>query len=335
MSNDSFRTLKAPQTKETIVKPGELVDVREISPLSLNDRKIYNLLIQNAGKDLAKPVEHCIDKKSLRLGDHNVNDRVGESVSRLMGAHAMIKVFRDGEPATQKVALLSSNVEHDRADGKFYYTFAPELRSILEDSNMFARLQRDVMLSFMSKYSLALYEMVMKRVNLAHKTEEEFPLHDFRALLGVPKGKLATFSNLNSRAIKPAVEEVNHRGLVHVDVEPLKTGRQVTHVKLRWWRASGDKIDGTVIELGQASVGRRARQKGTVEALHVGRLRDKLRLNTIEKAKAMLLPHRLDIHAVYEKWEEIAETTGIPDSLDGSFIGCTKRFIEDYTKQTQ
>ena len=328
MNTDSFRTLQAPQTKETIVKPGELVDVREISPLNLNDRKIYNLLIQNAGGDIARPVEHCIEKSALRFGDHNVNDRVGESVSRLMGAHALIKVMRDGQPATQKVALLASNIEHDRADGKFYYTFAPELRKILSDSSMFARLQRDVMLSFTSKYSLALYEMVMKRINLSRKQDETFPLPEFRDLLGVPKGKLNTFGGLKQRAIQPAIEEVNHRGMVQVDIEPVKTGRAVTHVRLQWWRASGDKIDDTVVELSHASVGRKARQKGTVEQLHPPRLRDKLRRQTLDRAKEQLVLHRLDIYAILEEWEEIAAKKGMPNNIDGAFIGYVKTAIE-------
>ena len=32
-----------------IVKPGELVDIVELNPLTLADRRIYNLLIANAG----------------------------------------------------------------------------------------------------------------------------------------------------------------------------------------------------------------------------------------------------------------------------------------------
>lgn len=325
MEPDSYRTLQAPQSTETIVKPGELVDVREISPLSLNDRKIYNLLIQNAGQNIAKPVEHRIEKSALRFGDHNGNDRVGESVSRLMGAHALIKVMRDGEAATQRVALLSSNVEHDRADGLFYYTFAPELRQILEDSTMFARLQRDVMLSFTSKYSLALYEMVMKRINLSRKQEEVFELPDFRSLLGVPKGKLSAFGDLKRRAIVPAIEEVNHRGFIHVDVEPVKTGRSVTHVRLKWWRSSGDKIDDSIQELALPGVGRKARMRGEVVQLNAPpRLRERLRGKTMDDARDIIRPTRRDFNAVIESWEEMAERQ-MPEKLDASFLGLCRK----------
>ncbi len=334
MSSDStYRTLQATQTQDSIVKPGELVDVRELSPLTLNDRKVFNLLIQNAGTDIDKPVEHIIEKKALRLGDHNVNDRVGETIERLMAGVATIKVTRDGEPATQRVQLLAANVEHDRADGKFYYTFAPELRVILKDSRMFARLQRDVMLSFTSKYALTLYEMVMKRINLTRKTNELFTIPDFRAVIGVPKGKLSSWSNLYKRAIIPAVEEVNHRGFVHVSVEGVKTGRKYTHVEMKWWRASSDKIDDTVVELNRPALGRQHRMRGTAEPLHVSRLRDYLRGQTIENARKILSPARLDINYILDEWEGIAASKGKPDNLDGSFIGACKKAVKDAEKE--
>jgi hypothetical protein len=44
----SYRTLDARPSAESLVKPGELVDVVEVTPLTLADRRIYNLLLENA-----------------------------------------------------------------------------------------------------------------------------------------------------------------------------------------------------------------------------------------------------------------------------------------------
>src|SRR3546814_16881076 len=41
-----------------IVQPGELVDIVELSPLTLADRRIYNLLIATAWDRLREPVLH-------------------------------------------------------------------------------------------------------------------------------------------------------------------------------------------------------------------------------------------------------------------------------------
>src|SRR3546814_17542599 len=49
-----------------IVKPGELVDIVELSPLTLADRRIYNLLIANAWARTSEPVIHPTDKTALK-----------------------------------------------------------------------------------------------------------------------------------------------------------------------------------------------------------------------------------------------------------------------------
>jgi Initiator Replication protein len=76
-----------------------------------------------------------------------------------------------------------------------YYYFPLELRAIIRQSSQFARLQKDVMFAFSSKYALALYEIVQKRDKLKHKLSDEFSLDHFRPLLGVEKGKLTRSSN--------------------------------------------------------------------------------------------------------------------------------------------
>ena len=75
-----------------MVKPGELIDIKEISPLTLTDRRIYNLLIANAWDNITEPVEHIIDKSDLR-GTHNGNERIEDSIRRLMGAIAEVKIL--------------------------------------------------------------------------------------------------------------------------------------------------------------------------------------------------------------------------------------------------
>ena len=86
-----YRTVDARPTAESLVKPGELVDLIEVTPLTLADRRIYNQLLENAWDAIDKPVTHVIAKAALR-GSHNSNDRVGESVERLMSAIVKVAV---------------------------------------------------------------------------------------------------------------------------------------------------------------------------------------------------------------------------------------------------
>jgi hypothetical protein len=78
-----------------------------MSPLTLTDRRIYNLLIATAWDRMEKPVTHSIAKRELR-GSRDANDRVGESVERLMAAIARLEIERDGKRYIRRVQLLGA-----------------------------------------------------------------------------------------------------------------------------------------------------------------------------------------------------------------------------------
>ena len=61
----SYRTVDARPNAQTLVKPGELVDLVEVTPLTLADRRIYNQLLENAWDAIEKPVTHVIAKSDL------------------------------------------------------------------------------------------------------------------------------------------------------------------------------------------------------------------------------------------------------------------------------
>ena len=172
---EAIRTVEARPNADSLIKPGELVDLIEVTPLTLNDRRIYNQLLENAWDAIDKPVTHVIAKSSLR-GSHNSNDRVGESLERLMSAIVKVAVIWDGEPAIERVQLLGGNLESSRGDGLLEYEIPARLRKIIRNSQVFARLQREVMFALSSKYALTLYEMVQKRGNLRWKASERFTL---------------------------------------------------------------------------------------------------------------------------------------------------------------
>lgn len=264
-----LRTADVEPDEFSLIKPGELIDVVEMSPLTLHDRRIYNLLLLNAWENLGEPVEHSIYKRELR-GSHDVNERVGESIERLMSAIARVPVVRDGKPAIMRVHLLGSSTEVKDKAGRLYYHFPLELRAIFKQSSQFARLQKDVMFAYTSKYALALYEVVQKRGNLKHKFSEEFTVERFRELLNVERDLYPKFSNLNQRVIAPAVLEVNGLGEFGCKAEPVYKGRKVTALRLSWWAKNLDEKKATLKELRVSRIGRKARLLGTVETIAPG-----------------------------------------------------------------
>lgn len=251
-------------TYAEMVKPGELIDIKEISPLTLNDRRIFNLLIANAWDRIIEPVEHVIDKAYLR-GSHNGNERIEDSIRRLMGAIAEVKIVRDGKTAIKRVQLLGCNIEQEDDRGRLYYTFPKQLLEIIGESAVFGRLKMQIMYCFRSKYALALYEIVQKRIGLKYKQAEMFTLDELRGLLGVPKDKLLRFPDFNKYALQPALREVNALSDHTIEVGVVKRGKRVAQLILTWMEKTPDQKRDALKEVERCSVGRAARIRGTVE----------------------------------------------------------------------
>jgi hypothetical protein len=252
----------------SMVKPGELVDVVELTPLKLVDRRTYNLLIAHAWDRIAEDVEHTIPKAVLR-GTHESNDRLSDTIQRLMAAQAEVRIIRDGKRYLQSIHLLGTvaRPEDEAEDGNVYYRFPAELRDIIQQSNIFARLHTDVMFCFTSKYALALYEMIQKRGNLKHKNTEEFGLDEMRGFLGVRRGRLLEYADLRRKALIPAVQEVNAFSPFMVQLDAIRHGKKVTKLRLIWFRKDEQGLKAAWTELQRHKAGRKARIIGLAEVI--------------------------------------------------------------------
>ena len=260
MADETFKTITTKTTHNTVIKPGELVDVVELTPLQLTDRRTYNLMLGAAWDKIDEDIEHVIRKRDLRPNrSHSVGEKLDSTIGRLMGARVRVKIERDGQPYTMNMPLLETVAEPVRADGNVYYRFPRELRKLISDSSIFARLQKDVMFALSSKYALALYEMLQKRGNLRYKTQETFTVEELRELLGVRPDKLQPYKNFKSRALKTAVDEVNGLASYGITFRENKVGKTVETITLGWWQKSEDELKLAYNELQSSKVGRRVR----------------------------------------------------------------------------
>jgi hypothetical protein len=248
-----------------IIKPRELVDIVELTPLSRNESILYNQLLANAWNDIRTRPVHKVLKASLR-GTHESNDRLDEAFDRLMGAWAKVRAKdpQTGAMTTFRIHLLGTSAEEERDSGYFYYTFPPDLLAVISQSRAWATIKSHIMYALRSKYSIRLYEMVERRVGL-NKQFEEIGIDAFRSYLGVPEDKLERFADFNKHALKPALAEVNHLTDFWVNVSAIKRGRTVEALLLRWDRKSDEQLRKAHEEREKSRVGRMARWTGRVE----------------------------------------------------------------------
>lgn len=256
-----------PRHMGKIIKPRELVDIVELTPLSRTEMVLYNQLLGHAWNNITTSPVHKVLKASLR-GSHGSNDRLEEAFDTLMSAMAKIRV-RDpdtGEMATIRISLLGTNRVEDKKDGYFYYTFPPDLLVVFSQSNAWATIKSHIMYALRSKYSIRLYEMIERRIGLI-KQSEEFTPDEMRSMLGVAPGKLERFADFNAYCLKPALAEVNQLCDFTVEMMPVKKGHTVEKLFVTWMRKSPDALRRAHDEREKSRVGRRARRDDAVDMI--------------------------------------------------------------------
>ena len=262
------RTLELTPQEGEMLKPKELMEIRGTGALTLQDRRVFNALVQNAwGPDLAKTGKWFeIPTGDLR-DDTDNNKRLEASIDKLMNTIVVTVVNdADGNPQIKdKTNLLSSNsMDVSSNQGTLRYKFTEELVALLKESTIFAKLDLEVMRSFKSKYAFSLYEAIARRVNMRRFTEN-LTMEDLRNILGVEEGKLSLYRNLNLRAIQPALIEVNAQSPYTCSIVPVKKGRKVVSFIMGWETKSEEQLKAAYQEMQRHSAGRKARTSGTTE----------------------------------------------------------------------
>lgn len=228
-------TLKAKITDYSLVKPGELIDIVELTPLRLHDKRLFNEMLANAWSEIGEGKEHRIHKNDIRAIDKNL-ERLEESVDRLMGTIIKTIVEDDGEKYKRTFTFLSRIDNAIRDDGWIKYKFSDDAESMMLNSNVFARIQREVMFALSSRYSLSLYEILAKRVNLSHTQKEIFELDVFRRMLGVPEDKYKLMSHLRTRILDTAFGEVQQLTNIGCSYHLVRNrGKGYTHINVTWF----------------------------------------------------------------------------------------------------
>lgn len=236
---------------------------------SLQALKLMHLMIASAAGRMADEVEHRIRLSDIRKIDGMRNhDRA--SLTPLFGElAAAVLTHDDPEKMVVTIGGLLDEAKIDyrhEASGDLLVSwwFRRTFRRMAAESNHWAILDRQTVFHLGSKYSVLLFQHIASLVNLDHVQSKTFTVQELRALLGVPEGKLERFSHFNSRAILPAIAEINQLSRFTLTATPNKIGRTVVRVTIGW-KMKTDPQE-TKRELDRPKVGRQARREGIAEA---------------------------------------------------------------------
>lgn len=259
--------LAAGHQADMVFRPGQRA-------LSLRASKLWHVLVQTAGTDLAASKDHTMPLAELYqsgIGHMTLAERV-DALRELQTTLIEVRVPSPKVKGRTRVIseALLGKVERDEDDrGELVWRFGETLRGVFADSPHWAVLSKRAVMTFESRYSLRLYEIVGLRANLDHVHSQTFTLDDLRSRLGVPVGKLKTWDHLRNRALEPAIAEVNQLAGFTVRYEAVKKGRSVVAVKLHWAEKQAAALKQTKRELDASKIGRKARRDGSAETVMI------------------------------------------------------------------
>lgn len=250
----------------TMYKPGEMIEVRGVGELTLEDKRIYNILIENAWGPEMLDANHTFSIPMSALhpdGYGGKRERIDATLRKLQATIVELKLPNDGSRLLQ--LLGTADIHPTASPARVDYHFAARAGELIQSSKMFAILDLAVMKSFTSKYAFSLYEHIARRINMTYKCYETFSVSDMRDVLGVEDGKLTATKNLQSFAINPALLEVNGISSYNVSIVPKREKRKIVGYVMGWQRKTEEELRKAHAEMRRPVVGRKARLTGKAE----------------------------------------------------------------------
>jgi hypothetical protein len=211
-------------------------------------------------------------------------------------------------------ALITKNA---RASGILRFYFPPLLTPRIKKANRFARLRTHFMLGLSGKYAVTLYELLESVANKINPVLD-VRLDTLRQWLKVPEGKLKSWDHFNSRALLPAIEQINTNPLgagFTVKMEPVKKSRTVDRVYFHV-----HKVDE------RRAIEKAMRDGLPPKAVTYQSPEQASRLSTTDYEKAKAAAPGWDIYELERQWREWIADKPTPEKPGKAFVGfCRKK----------
>lgn len=208
--------------------------------LSLMQRKICNIFLFNALDTIHDQDIHEISLKHLcSLIGYNSNDSklIKASIKHLISIVMEWNLLEDNKFLNEEAypeELITWNASSLLAgasikNGMIYYSYSPQMKSVLSSLDIYGRINLFVQAKFNSTYSLVLYENCVRFKNL--KQTSWFNVSLFRSLMGVNEEKYPSFKEFKRNVINVAVKEINQKADIFLEPHFKKSGRNITAIQ--------------------------------------------------------------------------------------------------------
>lgn len=208
--------------------------------LTLIQRKICNILLFNAlNKIQDQDVFEISIKQLCSLIGYSSNDThlIKQSIKSLISVVMEWNLLEDNKFLQQEglpeeeiiwnASALLAGATIRR--GRLSYSYSPQIKSILTSLEIYGRINLFVQAKFNSTYSLVLYENCVRFKTI--KQTNWFTVELLRTLLGVEKNKYPNFKEFNRNVLNVAINEINKKSDIYLQVQYRRAGRKVDAIK--------------------------------------------------------------------------------------------------------
>lgn len=203
---------------------------------TLNARKTFNVLLSNAFDDLLSQQEHTLQVKDL-LNALKIDTRdhkwLIKTCEELMGTIVRWNILN--QKGKHEIGASSLLASARIVDGVLTYEYSQAISKLLNNPDLYARINLMVQSKFRCKHSLILYELCLDWLGGKQTSASSgiILIEGVRELFGVIRN-YPTFSALNQFVLQPAIKEVNapkNNSRIRIKMIKSKSGRKVIGVK--------------------------------------------------------------------------------------------------------
>ena len=194
--------------------------ISQLNPKSINTSQLQKLEL--------KAIDYA---KTFNVSEKHAYDHIENAVSGLMH-----KVFSVQNPKGREEFTLMSNAQYMAGAGKITCSFnsyvTPHLIGL---KKRFSKYPLSISVDFKSSYTWRIYEILVSWAKDPKLTDNilagwcTIEVEEFRQMLGVPKSY--KFNDVKRRVIELTKEELKQKAKIEIEVEYIKTGRKITHLK--------------------------------------------------------------------------------------------------------
>ncbi len=215
------------------MKPSGVIHI-STDEITLIQHKCWNLLLANAYSDLDKQDSYSIKLWHIRqaLGYHNVAE-LKKSLRKLSTTVVEFNTPPNRDGAKWEIYSLLADAVID--DEWLSYSYGGLLRQKLLNPSLYARINLAIQRNFKTKYALILYEIACDHyIRSKGRGKTDFiSIEDLRRKLGCFNDKsYEYFKEFNRYVLKKAVEEINKKSDIQIEIRQKKEKKKVTAVQL-------------------------------------------------------------------------------------------------------